>query len=186
MSSETEVANRALQKLGASPILDISDTNEKARIMKRAFAPVRRSELRKHVWSFAKTRVALARDKTDPISGFAYSFTPPGDYLRPMRTADDVEDWSIEAGKILTDAADEPFYLLYIRDEDPTKWDPIFAEAMAARLAYENCEKITQSDRKSQMCMQDYRDSIAEARRANAIERPAQPLNYNAWLDVRY
>lgn len=70
--------------------------------------------------------------------------------------------------------------------ETPTDFDALFVEALACRLAVELAEEITQSNTKKADAAQQYRAALAEARRANAIERAYQIPATDDWLLARY
>lgn len=184
MTSKTEIANRALEILGTSPVLDISDNNERAKACNRAYEPVRRAELRKHRWNFAIRRRQLAADTEAPAFDFARQFTLPGDCLRFFPPRDSC-DWTPEGNKILTDDA-SPLPLRYVADvTDPNTFDVLFVEALAARLALDICEKITGSSTKKADAREAYAEAIAEAKRANAFEQPAMEFPVDSWLLAR-
>jgi hypothetical protein len=125
-------------------------------------------------------RASIAADATAPIFGKARSFTLPADFLRiapryPEDLTNDL-DWEIEGDKIYTDDT-APLQIRYVaRITDTTKMDALFIEALAADLAYELCEEITQSNTKIKERGKDKKEKILEARHANAIESlPAVP-----------
>lgn len=185
MTSPTEIANRALQCLGDTPVLDISDDVERARIMKRAYDPVRKAELRSHIWNFARKRAVLAPDMEVPAFDFEYQFTLPGDCLRVLPGRHD-RDWEIEGRKILTNVG-PALEIRYIADvTDTNLMDELFVEAFAKKLAMETAEKITQSTSKRQLAQQEYKDAISDARKVGAFEQPPQELPEDDWLLARY
>lgn len=185
MTSKTEIANRALEILGDNPVLDITDNTTRAKACNRAYEPVRRAELRAHPWNFAIRRQKLAADTAAPAFDFARQFTLPGDCLRFLPPSDAC-DWTPEGGKILTDDA-APLPLRYVADEaDPNKFDALFAEALAAKIAFEVCEAITGSSTKKADAKEAYADAIAQAKRVNAFEQPAQDFPEDDWLLARY
>jgi hypothetical protein len=183
MSSQTQIANRALQILGDDPIVNLTDNNARAKAINRAYDPVRQAELRKHRWHFAKKRKALAPDSTAPAFGPAYQYTLPADCLYVLRDDDcDDRDWSVEGRKILTDT-DTSINLKYVADiTDTTLFDALFAEMLAAALAEATCEKITGSSSKLADARDAYQEARAEARRINAFEAPAQTFAKDDWL----
>lgn len=185
MTSPTEIANRALQCLGDTPILDILDNNERARILKRAYDPVRKAELRAHNWNFARKRGVLAPDSEAPAFGFARQFTWPGDCLRILPQACN-RDWTVEGRKILTDAG-PVLKLIYVSDvTDTNLMDELFVEAFAKRLAMECAEKVTQSSGKRELAITEYREAIAAARKIGAFEQPEQQFPEDDWVLARY
>lgn len=185
MASATEIANLALQHLGADPVLDITDNNERARTINRAYEPTRRAELRRFAWGFSIKREILAPDTATPAFGPGYQFTMPSDCLRPLPPKE-ARDWSVEGGRILTDDGDT-LELRYISDvTDANTMDDLFREAFAARLAMRCCEKITGSTTKAQQAEQAYKEAISDARRMSSFEQVAQEPPEDDWLMARY
>lgn len=189
MASEVGICNRALQKLGAKRITSLSEDSRNARACNAAYEEARDSELRKHPWNFAITRVSLAADTATPDWGRANQFTLPADCLRihdPYPEDNyNGRDWVVEGRKILTDES-APLYLRYIAQiTDPNTMDALFREALAARIAAETCEEITQSVSKLDAIKMNYTAVIRDAKRANAIENVPIEAVEDSWLSVR-
>ena len=185
MASEVEIANRALSKLGASPIISFGDDSRNARAVSRAYAIVRDAELAAHPWNFAKTHVRLAKDLTAPLFDFKNAFTLPSDCLRILPPNDYYVDWQERAGKIYTNWSD-PLDLTYIRREtDTAKFPPVFVAALAEKLAMEICYEITESNSLDEKLAQRYERVIRNARRVNAFANPSDPRVEDAWVLIR-
>lgn len=196
--SAVSICNRALHKLGTGTITDLTDNSEKARVMNVAYEPVRDAELRRHRWRFAIKRTSLAALADTPDSDYEYQYQVPGDFLRLIEGGDivslaDLSDYrslssaaySLEGRTILTDLG-APLAIRYIaRIEDTTLYDSCFVESLAARLAFETVERITESSQKKSDLMVDYRESIKEAIRANALERAAEGIADDTWVLAR-
>lgn len=188
--SDVDVCNRALQKLGAKRITSLTENSPNARDCNAAYEILRDAELRKHPWSFARKRASLAADGTDPAFGYDKRYALPTDFLRlteensnELRTQ--YPDLQIEGRYILTDN-DAPLQVVYIATvSDPNEFDALFVEALASKIAYELCEKITQSNTKKAAAGADYRDAIREAKRTNAIERPSLEPPEDTWVTAR-
>ena len=184
--SITSICNRALQHLGASRILGITDDTRNGRACNACYDALRRSELRRHRWLFAKTRVALAPlVETDPHGEFTYIFQLPADCLRVLKPRDHTLDWQILGRKLYTNQS-SVLYLEYISDvSDPNQFDALFAESLAYKMAETMCEEITQSNVKKVGIKDDYKEMIREAKRTNAMETiPAEPED-DAWVNIR-
>lgn len=189
MASKVEICNRALQKLGAKRIVSLDEDSKNARACNVAFESIKLAELADHTWNFATKRAQLAADDPGPAFGYARSFTLPADYVRLLPP--DVEDntpyldWSIEGRKILTNDS-APLNIRYVSDvTDPNLMSPLFREALSCKIAMELAEEITQSNSKAEKAKEDYRFAIAEARRTNAIEKPAPKVADDSWVQVR-
>lgn len=185
MASQVEIANRALDLLGATPIVALTEDSENARAINRCYNIILRSMLRKHVWNCAKKRVVLAPLAATPAFDYTYQFQLPSDCLRPIFPSD-VTDWSVEKGGVLLTNDGNVLNLLYIAMlDDPNDMDDCFVEVFAAELAVKNCEKLTQSVSKRKEAKEELKDAWSDARKANAFESVAQLEDYSSWVDAR-
>lgn len=189
MASEVEICNRALQKLGAKRITSLTEDSVNARSCNVAYNVVRDAELRAHPWSFAVRRAELAADVTAPLFGKQNAFPLPSDFLRLLPPDPELNlnniDWQIEGRSILTNDS-APLQIRYVaKITDPNTMDPTFREALSARLAWELCEELTQSNQKKGDARTDYTLAIREARRCGAIENIAAKPPEDEWVTVR-
>lgn len=198
MASEVAIANRALIKLGAAMIISLEDDDPKAVALNASFGIVRDAELRRHRWRFSLARHSLPADAAAPGFGFAYSYTLPTGCLRIIQIGEydfgpNLSDyrsapthlWSIEGRAILT-SLPAPLKVRTIQQiTDTALFDACFVESFASRLAFECCERITQSDSKKQLAWADYKNSIREAARANALEVPPSEASDDSWVMAR-
>jgi hypothetical protein len=198
MASEVGIANAALIKLGADRITSLEDNVDRARVLNARYADVRDAELRRHRWLFSLARHSLPADATVPMFGYDYQYTLPADCLRVIQVNDydlgpnlsdyraaPMQLWSIEGRKIYTSLPPPLKVRTIQRITDTGLYDPCFVEALAARLAYECCERITQSDSKRQLALADYRLAIREAIQANALEVAPGDTTDDSWISVR-
>jgi len=189
MASKVEIANRALQLLGAKSIVSLLEDSRNARSINLAFEPVKLAELRKHPWSFAIKRAQLAADAVAPLFTKTSSFTLPSDCIRVLSPDPEVNfndlDWQIEGRKIITNDT-APLDVRYIYNvTDSNEMDVLFREALSSKLAMELSEEITQSNAKKADAAKLYEEAISEAKKANAIERVAQRPPEDIWVTVR-
>lgn len=189
MASKVQIANRALQLVGAKRITDLDEDSRNARAVNAAYEPVKLAELRKHSWTCAVKRAQLAASSTAPAFTKTNAFPLPADFVRllPQDPEDNfnTDDREIEGRSIITNE-DAPLNIRYIYDvTDPNEMDALLREALAAKLAEAVCEEITQSNSKIATANAAYRDAIADARRANAIEKPSQKPPEDEWVTCR-
>lgn len=176
-----DCCNSALQRVGASPIMSLSDNTPESRACSIAYDSNRRDELRRHPYAFARKRVVLAPDSTAPVFDYLYQFSLPVDCLRIIRPPDFALDWQIEGRKILTNDGDT-LYLKYIADiEDTAQWDATFYNLVAAGMAVDLCERLTQSNTKKQQLLAEYELATRAARRVNAFESGPQENAPDSW-----
>lgn len=189
MASVVAICNAALQKLGAERINALDEDTANARSCNAAYERLRDAELRAHTWNFAKSRASLAAAADAPAFGKERSFPLPADWLRmlppyPEMNMNDL-DWEIEGKRIYTNDS-APLQIRYVKQvTDPNEMDALFREALAARMAMEMCEEITQSNTKKQLVQEDYKMAIREARRTNAIEGISAEPPDDTWVTVR-
>lgn len=189
MASSTDIANRALQKLGASIITSLTEASVNARACNLVYDKVRRSELRRHTWNFSVKRENLAASNVPPLFGPKFYYPLPTDFLRllapdPQMNREEL-DWTIEGRNIVT-SQEAPLQIRYVSDvTDVNTFDDLFRESMASRMALEMCEQLTQSNEKKQYAKVDYTDAINEATKVNAIEKPSVLPPDDTWITVR-
>lgn len=184
MVSTVDICNRALQKLGERPIVSLDDDVKAARECKRAYELVRDAVFRDHPWNALAARASLAAMAEAPAWGFAKQYPLPVDCLRVL-AVDTTLPWQVEARRILTDEG-APLNIRYLRqDTDPTQYDFLLVESLAARLAAELAEPLTQSNTKREAAERHYTDVLTRARRADAQEGSPRRLAASSWLEAR-
>lgn len=197
MTSEVSIANRVCTLLGADTIIALTDDNNRARTINANYASIRDAELARRRWRFAIRRASLAALADKPDSDYARQFQVPNDFLKLIEGGDltsgpdfgdyhrSVALWSREGDRILTNLG-APLHIRYIaRITDSSLFDAAFAESLAARIADECCERLTQSDSKRQICMAAYKRAVLEAVKANALEVAPESMAEGEWLAVR-
>lgn len=186
--TKTSISNMALDILDRAPLTDVdTDNTPESRWFVRNFDITRDAELRKHTWKFAIRRVSLDVDATAPEFDWKYRYQMPDDCLRilPLRYLGEFEGAQIpheveanSAGTrwILTDQT-TPLLLRYVfQVTDVTKFDPLFVQALAAKLAMMMAHRSTGKTTMVQIGSGIYAQAIEDARRANAIEgTPERP-----------
>lgn len=189
-SSQIEVANMALTKLGANRISSLTEDSTAASEVNARWNSLRDSELAAHPWTFALKRAEIPSLSSAPTYGWTKAYPKPSDCLRIVQVgeywalyapAEDGAYFELEGSNILCDET-SPLRLRYVYSvTNVGLWAPLFCEAFASKLAYELCEKITQSSAKKRDAMDDYRLAISTARRTNAIEQPPQRPADDSW-----
>jgi len=179
------ICNRALQKLGAARITALTDDSRNARACSACYEAVRDAELRVHPWSFAVKRAQLAAETTAPAFDYDYQYTWPTDALRILPPNDANLDWQQEGRMILSNEAG-PLDVRYVaRITDTNLFDALFNESLAAKMAMEMCEDLTQSNTKAEKAGADYRNAIREAKKVNAFEKISEDPPEDGWVSAR-
>lgn len=188
-NSVTEICNLALQKLGAKRISAITEDSANGRACNACYELMRDAELEDHPWKFAIGRASLVSEATGPSWGKAYQYQLPSDFicLLPDYEEDNTlyKDWVIEGKFILTDDT-SPIYVRYIKKvTDVSQYSPLFADALACRMALQMCETLTQSNTKKADAAAEYKAIIARAKKRNGIQQRAQVSPDAEWISAR-
>jgi hypothetical protein len=190
MASALDIANRALQKVGAARISSFDEGTREANAVKACYDIVRDAELSTNMWTFSIKRVELAPSSTTPAFGRTYQYDLPADYLRKApydpQVMDTPNDYLYEGRQLLTDEPG-PLELRYVsKDVPPEHYDPLFAEALAARLAMEIASELTQSESQKGNLENAYEFHVRKARQINSIQAgPIQP-DLDEWVYSRH
>jgi hypothetical protein len=192
-SSEVQIANRALTKLGDKRILSLTQDDPAGRVMNSIYAPVRDAELRRARWKFALKRDQLTADVAAPLWGQTYQYQLPTDYLAMVQVGEfyvrpsskERGPWQIEGRKLLTDMPPQLSVRYIYKCEDTSLFDPLFVECLACKMAYEACEALTQSNTKKADALTAYKFAMDEAMRADALEIPPEEYPWGSWLESR-
>ena len=174
MASVVDICNGALNQLGASTILTLTEDSKNARLCNARFTQVRDSIFRSHPWNCLQKRVQLAADSDAPAWGFTTQYTLPADCLRVLTILDYDADYKIEGRKILTD--NSTMKILYIsRVTDPNEYDELLRETLSAALAADIAYAVTSSNPTASNMYKLFQDKLKDARFVDSTE--GQNLN---------
>lgn len=201
MASTVDIANYALNNLGASNISSLDENSKPARIVNQRYEAVRDAVFRAHPWNCLIRRAQLAQDTTAPAFGYAHQYTLPTNpfCLRVLEFSNGTLSYPqdnmtnnsggpvyvIEGRKLLTDEGTAR--IKYVaRVTDPQQYDASLVEALAARLSAEICYAITGSTSMVQIQTQLYEAKINEARFNDATEGATQRLEASDFIESRF
>jgi hypothetical protein len=169
MASVVDICNGALNQLGASTILSLTEDSKNARLCNARYTQVRDSLFRSHPWNCLQKRVQLAADTTAPAWGFTSAYTLPADCLRLLRILDYDSNHKVEGRKILTN--NSSMKILYVaRIEDPNEYDELLRETISAALAADIAYAVTSSNPVAQNMYGLYQTKLKDARFVDATE----------------
>lgn len=150
--SDVDICNMALDLLRQNAsITSIDDPSSDVEdLAARWYDTTRQGLLRSHPWNFARKRILLSRNSTDPISGYPDAYNLPVDFLRLLFIGDNYNDeyeweYSIEGGQILIDnEGGDSLEIGYIYDmANVPQFDPLFKQLLAVELAVVFANAIT-------------------------------------------
>lgn len=185
--SEVAICNMALAEIGrGAQITSMDEASQAARACKLRYPYARDACLRAYDWNFAAKRAELAANGTAPAFEFALAYDLPADCLLVRSVYEgEAEKWVVEGRQILTDMT-APIYIKYTFLATGTAtFDPLFVEALAARLASDIAVQLSESVSRAQSLWQVYQGKMAEARRRDAQEGQPESMPQGGWLDAR-
>lgn len=186
MASDVDICNSALNMIGASNIVSLTEDSRAARVCNQRYEFVRDAVSRAHPWNCLVRRASIAADADSPAFEFEYQFTLPNDpyCLRVIRPQDIDTIYRVEGRKVLANAA--PFKFIYIaRVTDPNEYDQLFIETIAARLAADISYALVNSATLTASLFQLYNEKLSEARFVDATEgTPDNVVNQDRSLFV--
>lgn len=197
--SRTQVINDGLRHISANLIADPDEDTESARQAKGVYEQVVRSELEASAWFFAKKQAALPQNGEPPLFKFQRAFNVPSDFIRLVELNDHwvfttirwidvnpVPAYEMHGRAIFTDLA-APLRITYLRDvtQDPTIWTPLFANCVSAALAIRLAMPLTKSEGMVTLATNIYKNELARAKKANAIQMPPAQIPDGSWITAR-
>jgi hypothetical protein len=185
--SEVAVANLALQYMGRGAFITALDENtQAARVMRLQLPYARDAVLRAFPWNFAQRRAALPANATVPIFEFAAAYDLPNDCLWCHTVyGGDTWDWRVEGRQVLANIG-APLNIKYTsRITDLASADPLFFQALAARLGSDCAMSLTETASKANQLWQLYTSKLREARAVDSQEGQQDSMPDGSWSDGR-
>ena len=169
MASVVDICNGALNQLGASTILSLTEDSKNARLCNSRYTQVRDALFRTHPWNCLQARLELAASSDSPAWGFTYAYTLPANCLRLLRVLDYDSNYKVEGRKILSNAS--TMKILYIsRITDPNEYDELLRETLSAALGADIAYAVTSNNTTSQNMILSYQEKLKDARFVDSTE----------------
>ena len=191
MASAVDIANSALNLLGASTISAFTDDSKNARLINQRYEPVRNRVFRSHAWNCLHKRVQLAQNSTAPVVEYSHAYALPSDCLRVLKihngTTDSIAsaiDYKLEGRNIVTDEG--TIYLIYIAlDTDPNNYDTYLQESISHQLAADLAYAVTNNATLADKYMTRADERLREARFIDATENSLGTIESSEFTDAR-
>ena len=169
MASVVDICNGALNQLGATTILSLTEDSKNARLCNSRFTQVRDSVFRSHPWNCLQKRQELAADSDSPAWGFKFAYTLPADCLRLLRILDYDSNYKVEGRKILSNTSS--MKILYIgRVTDPNEYDESLRETLSAALGADIAFAVTSNNQTATNMYNLFQDKLKDARFVDSTE----------------
>ena len=191
MASAVDIANSALNLLGASTISAFTDDSKNARLINQRYEPVRNRVFRSHAWNCLHKRVQLAQNSTAPVVEYSHAYALPSDCLRVLKihngTTDSIAssiDYKLEGRNIVTDEG--TVFIIYIAlDTDPNNYDTYLQESIAHQLAADLAYAVTNNATLAEKYMTRADERLREARFVDATENSLGTVESSEFTDAR-
>jgi hypothetical protein len=191
MASAVDIANSALNLLGASTISAFTDDSKNARLINQRYEPVRNRVFRSHAWNCLHKRVQLAQNSTAPVVEYSHAYALPSDCLRVLKihngTTDSIAsniDYKLEGRNIVTDEG--TVFIIYIAlDTDPNNYDTYLQESISHQLAADLAYAVTNNATLADKYMVRADERLREARFIDATENSLGTIESSEFTDAR-
>ena len=201
MTSTVDIANYALNSLGANNISSFDENSKPARLINQRYDSVRDSVFRAHPWNCLIRRAELAQETDAPAFGYTYQYALPtnpyclrvleftnGTLSYPqdnMKSNTGGPVFIVEGRKLLSDEG--VVKIKYVaRITDPQEYDANLIDVLAASLAFEISYAITGSNSVKQMMAAEYSDKLKQARSVDGTEGAPQRLEASDFIESRF
>ena len=191
--TELQLCNMALRRINAEPITDLeTDTTKSAALCRTFYDNARDAVLEDHPWSFSISRQLLAISATTNLSTWLYVYQIPTDpkCVRPLSLLDSVDfyreaqyPFRVEGQDIYTDLASAGLKYIF-QQTDPTKFSPMFCDALAWRLSAELIKPVEGTSPVDPWMM--YRDVLLTAQANDDMGKQEPDLPPQLWTETRF
>ena len=206
MTSEVSICNQALSWLGGKRIISLGDGTTEANLCLANYENLRDVVLEARAWTFAVTRLQLAKLSAVPVFGFRAAFAISPDIITVLQASRAAAGISITTGpgsrgslgngdeqrtlwqrEGQTIVCDEEamFARCILRITDPTKFSPGFTQALAARIAREIALPLTHSQTMEDKMVAKYNEAVADGGTFDGLQGKSNKIRSNALTRVR-
>lgn len=184
MTSIVSICNLALSNLGKDNISALGDAGAEARAARQFYDQTLDTLLQAYPWRFAGKTEALAQITNTEAGKWLYAYQRPNDclkvrWIRPQYSVDDpcgqsmqeeiANPYEVEGEAIFCHLS--PAFLRYTRRmTDPTKFSPLFVEALSWHLAVRFAMPLTRDPKQRAEAYQLAQQTLGLAQVADANE----------------
>ena len=169
MASVVDICNGALNQLGATTILSLTEDSKNARLCNSRYTQVRDALFRTHPWNCLQKRIQIAADSTAPAWGFKFAYTLPADCLRLLKILDYDSNYKVEGRKILSNTSS--MKILYVaRVTDPNEYDELLRETLSASLGADIAFGVTSNNQTATNMYNLFKEKLRDARFVDSTE----------------
>lgn len=187
--TKTDILNKALTLVGASPVINIDDSTNNARVLSRVYEGALRGILSRCKWNFA-TKRALLTVSTDTLEWYDLSegtvYIKPTDIIRIFGVNNLKARWREEGDYIISDTVGLGIRYVYYLDL-PSKYPAYFTDAFIDLLCADIAYTIVNSAALGEKFKTLYESvSLSTAMSANSQTGIQQEMVDDEWQLAKY
>ena len=193
------IYNGALRRLGSRKLSTLTENREPRRVLDDIWDNARLVDyaLERGEWNFAIRSVQGAYNPAiEPEFGFRRAFDKPDDFCRLatlsadeyFRTPMTAHQYTDEGGYWLSDA--DTLYIRYVSSHDSyghdsSRWTDTFRKYLEAVMAFEGCERITNSAQKQDTLERQAMRLLSQAKSTDAMQEGVKFRPLGGWVTSR-
>lgn len=166
MPDRLELANMALNYLGAEQLSSLNDDSLEAQIFRSVYDLTLETMLEAHPWNFAEKAATLGQSADTDVD-FDFAYTLPNDCIRAKRIKTSAgrttnASYKIRGRLLLTNQ--DGVQLVYTAGAREQDFTPSFAMTLTWALAAQMAMPITESETKAQYCSKMAEEHLRRAK----------------------
>lgn len=193
------VFNGALRMLGSRRLAALSENREPRRVLDDIWnnGEVVDEALEQGDWNFAlRSRMLDYESDVETGFGFRRAFARPSDFKRLSALSDNEyfrqpltdQHYSAEGAYFLADL--DVLYVRYVSNDgdygqNSGLWTSAFKTYLEAKMAFEACERITNSTSKQNQIVGIMRDALANAKGVDGMNDGPKMIPHGSWSTAR-
>ena len=191
MADKLQIWKTALVHLGAAQIQTLTDNVSATATFEAAYPGIVEEAFSEGDWDFATTTAQLVETTSASVS-YTTTYAHPADLHRIVAVSNDPKfrypftEYVNEGGAIHADTS--PCYIRYIattKIATEADWPPSFWRYVAAKLAHETCERVTQSTSSMEKLEKIKDKALKRARSVDARTKPVVKVSHGSWVRAR-
>ncbi len=169
MSSQVEIANRALLKVGATRINSMQDNKTEAVVINEYYELAYQWMLAQYPWSFAMKVEALSRIPEAPLEDYAFAYELPQNYIWVQRVYPN-SNFKIMGTQLWTN--EKQISVKFIERADEAIIPAYFEQAFMVYLASLIAVPLTENVQKEMSLVAQATQHLKKAKSLNAQQQP--------------
>jgi hypothetical protein len=189
-TTKEDIASRAFLLVGGNPVTDFdSGESQESDLANILYEEIVQAELGSYPWNFAKSKVQLSRDSTDPIGSewsAQYLIDVAAITIRGVLVESNNIQYEIQGTRILCDASTNDTVIMeYLGRPDEAQWPPYFQLAMIYRLAGDFGGSLARDGELVEAFENKYMFQLRRAKAMDSQSETSRPLRTRRLINAR-